>query len=63
MDALTEATGRGCTAEHADAVIRDVLGGRKVAQRMAYLRAAVERHPDRYRPTPMPPRFVAGSAQ
>lgn len=58
VDALTRVTGKGCTDEHADAVIRDVLAGRTITHRAAYLRAAVERQPERYRPTPVPPRFV-----
>ncbi|MEU4372449.1 helix-turn-helix domain-containing protein [Pseudonocardia alni] len=58
-DALRERTGKEIPDEYADAVAREVLDGRHPRSPERYLRAAIERemHPERWLPTPTPPRY------
>lgn len=59
VDVLRRETGKTIDHEHADLVIRQVLDGRSdIRHRLVYLRAALEREPHRYLPTPIPPRYV-----
>jgi hypothetical protein len=57
VEVLERQTGKVIDLEHAHRVVRHVLDGRPVANRLAYLRAALEREPLRYLPTPVPPAF------
>lgn len=59
IDALLERTGRTIPEEQADRVIRQLLAGRTVRHRAAYLRGAIHRdpNPERFLPTPVPPPY------
>jgi DNA-binding transcriptional ArsR family regulator len=59
IDALERRTGKTVTAEHARLVARQLLEGRTVRNRSAYLRGAIDRDadPSRFLPTPTPPRY------
>jgi DNA-binding transcriptional ArsR family regulator len=61
IDALERRTGKTVTAEHARLVARQLLEGRSVRDRSAYLRGAIDRDadPSRFLPTPTPPRYRA----
>ncbi|MHA6627099.1 helix-turn-helix domain-containing protein [Pseudonocardia sichuanensis] len=58
VDELARATGKAVDLDHAALVVRDILAGRTVRQPLAYIRAAIQREPARFLPTPIPPRFV-----
>jgi hypothetical protein len=58
VDELARATGKTVDLDHAARVVRDILGGRTVRQPLAYIRAAIQREPSRFLPTPIPPRYV-----
>lgn len=57
--ALRERTGKTITPEHARAVARQILAGRHVRNRGAYVRSAIDRdpNPERFLPTPGPPPY------
>lgn len=57
--ALRDRTGKTVPPEHARLVARQLLDGRHVRNRAAYVRGAIERdaHPERFVPTPAPPPF------
>lgn len=59
IDAILERTGKTIDEEHADRVIRQLLAGRDIRHRAAYLRGAISRdpHPNRFLPTVVPPPF------
>jgi len=59
IDALERRTGKTVSPEHASLVARQLLDGRSVRNRSAYLRGAIDRDrdPARFLPTPMPPRY------
>jgi predicted RNA binding protein YcfA (HicA-like mRNA interferase family) len=59
IDALRARTGKTVTAEHARLVTRQLLDGRPVRNRAAYVRSAIDRDPtpERFLPTTTPPPF------
>lgn len=62
VDILARMTGKTIDHDHAERVVRQVLDTRTVRNRLAYLRAALERDPWAFLPTPIPPRFVPDQA-
>lgn len=59
IEALLERTGKTIDDDHADRVIRQLLAGRDIRHRPAYLRGAIARddRPERFLPTVCPPPF------
>jgi DNA-binding transcriptional ArsR family regulator len=59
IDALLERTGKTIDEDHADRVIRQLIAGRDIRHRAAYLRGAIQRddRPERFLPTVCPPPF------